>query len=107
MRWSSAGWIHEASGVFVCYLVVQFVGSAVQPQSTASQSGPARNVSEMRTSGPGTPSHCCPPQDWTGTTGNGNGDKQVSVSNDIHEDFSFPIDQRLDLKEQNHPCVPS
>lgn len=54
----------------MCYLVVRSAGSAVQPQSAVSRSGPARNVSETRKIGPETPSHCCPPRDWTGTTGN-------------------------------------
>ena len=61
---------------FVCYLEVQFEGSAVPPQLTVSQSGPARNVSETRKSGLETPSHCCPLRDWIGTTTNSNGDNQ-------------------------------
>lgn len=61
---------------FVCYLEVQFEGSAVPPQLTVSQSGPARNVSETRKSGLETPSHCCPLRDWIGTTTHSNGDNQ-------------------------------
>lgn len=52
------------------YQVVQFEGSAVQPRSMASQSGPAKSASAMMKSDPGTLSHYCPQQDWSGTTEN-------------------------------------
>lgn len=60
---------HGASGLY-SYLVAQFVGSAVQPQSGVSQSGPARNASETTKSDPGSPSHCYPLQGWSDTTQN-------------------------------------
>lgn len=60
-------WVHEASGLY-SYLVARFEGSAVQPQSGVSQSGPAKNVSEMTKSDQVNLSHCCPLQGWSDTT---------------------------------------
>lgn len=94
-------------GPVTCHLMVLFAGNEVQPQLMGSRSGPARNVSEMRTIGLVNLSHCCPLRDLNGTKDKTMKDQVIQViqiQND-HCDKKNLHQYHANTPRQGHICT--